>query len=81
MNCFRSEIEELYPNKFIQLSDKRVYVLNTLYNLPETYLVACIVDYFESSPEYQLTSDKTGVKNGEMVMSYKSVSFGSINIR
>lgn len=68
-----TEIEEFYPNKFLQLSDKRVYVLNTLYNLPETYLVACVIDYFDSAPEYQPSCDKTGVKNGEVVMSYKSV--------
>ncbi|KAI6235841.1 putative cytosolic purine 5-nucleotidase [Aphelenchoides besseyi] len=68
-----SEIEELYPNKFLHLSDKRVYVLNTLFNLPETYLVACSVDYFDNSPLYQPTSDKTGVKSGEVVMSYKSI--------
>nr|KAG5693676.1 hypothetical protein BaRGS_008318 [Batillaria attramentaria] len=29
------EIEELYPNKFMQLDDARVYVLNTLFNLPD----------------------------------------------
>jgi 5'-nucleotidase len=47
------EIEELYPNKFLLLSEKRVYVLNTLFNLPETYLVACVVDYFDSASEFQ----------------------------
>jgi hypothetical protein len=41
--------------------------------LPETYLVACVVDYFDSSPEFQSTSDKTGIKTGETVMSYKSL--------
>ncbi|KAI6241714.1 5' nucleotidase family [Aphelenchoides fujianensis] len=68
-----NEIEELYPNKFLHLSDKRVYVLNTLFNLPETYLVACAVNYFDGAEEYQPTSDKTGVKSGEVIMSYKSI--------
>ncbi|KAI6218249.1 5' nucleotidase family [Aphelenchoides besseyi] len=67
------EIEELYPNKFLHLSDSRVYVLNTLFNLPETYLIACLVDYFDTSAEYHPTADKTGVKNGEIIMSYKSL--------
>ncbi|KAI6222999.1 putative cytosolic purine 5-nucleotidase [Aphelenchoides fujianensis] len=62
------EIEELYPNKFLHLSDSRVYVLNTLFNLPETFLVACLVDYFDSSPAYHPSSDKTGVKSGESDM-------------
>ncbi|KAH7722649.1 Protein Y71H10B.1 a [Aphelenchoides avenae] len=72
-----AEIEELYPNKFLGLSDKRVYVLNTLFNLPETYLVACVVDYFDRHGDYQQTSDKTGVKSksgeSEVFMSYKSI--------
>ncbi|CAD5215734.1 unnamed protein product [Bursaphelenchus okinawaensis] len=68
-----NEIEECYPNKFLHLSDKRVFVLNTLFNLPETYLLACLVDYFDNSTDYQKTSDRTGVKSGEVVMSYKSI--------
>uniref|UniRef100_A0A914DX80 Cytosolic purine 5'-nucleotidase n=1 Tax=Acrobeloides nanus TaxID=290746 RepID=A0A914DX80_9BILA len=68
-----SQIEELYPNKFIHLNDKRIYVLNTLFNLPETYLVACLVNYFNHLPEYNPTSDRTGLKCGDMVMSYKSI--------
>ncbi|KAK0397183.1 hypothetical protein QR680_002022 [Steinernema hermaphroditum] len=67
------EIEELYPNKFLHLTDKRVYVLNTLFNLPETYLVACLVDYFDNSPDYTLSADKSGVKSGDVVMSYRSI--------
>ena len=49
---FRHEISEKYPNKFVQLDDSRIYVLNTLFNLPETYLLACIVDYFTNHAEY-----------------------------
>ena len=52
--AFSSEIEELYPNKFLHLSDGRVFVLNTLFNLPETYLVACVVDYFDKHEGYKL---------------------------
>ncbi len=48
-----NEIGEKYPNKFLQLDDSRIYVLNTLFNLPETYLLACIVDYFTNHPEYK----------------------------
>lgn len=47
-----SQVYELYPNKFIQLDESRVYVLNTLFNLPETYLLACLINYFTSSPNY-----------------------------
>uniref|UniRef100_A0A673NPI6 Cytosolic purine 5'-nucleotidase n=1 Tax=Sinocyclocheilus rhinocerous TaxID=307959 RepID=A0A673NPI6_9TELE len=47
------EIRELYPNKFIQRGDtERFYILNTLFNLPETYLFACLVDFFTSCSRY-----------------------------
>ncbi|XP_041368347.1 cytosolic purine 5'-nucleotidase-like isoform X2 [Gigantopelta aegis] len=65
------EIGELYPNKFLALDDTRMYVLNTLFNLPETYMLACIIDYFTSSNNYK--REKEGVRSGELYMSYKSI--------
>lgn len=50
--CFSSQVYELYPNKFLTLDESRVYVLNTLFNLPETYLIACLIDFFTNSPQY-----------------------------
>ena len=32
--CFSQEIRDLYNNKFVQLDESRIYVLNTLFNLP-----------------------------------------------
>lgn len=66
-----SQVYELYPNKFLQLDESRVYVLNTLFNLPETYLLACLIDFFTNSTEY--TREKTGVKSGCLCMSFKSI--------
>ncbi|XP_066248458.1 cytosolic purine 5'-nucleotidase isoform X1 [Euwallacea similis] len=66
-----SRIYELYPNKFITLDESRVYVLNTLFNLPETYLLACLIDFFTNSPDYSKTD--TGVKCGELLMSFQSI--------
>lgn len=68
---FSSQIYELYPNKFLQLDESRVYVLNTLFNLPETYLLACLIDFFTNSPQF--TRDKTGVKKDELTMSFNSI--------
>ncbi|XP_058445331.1 cytosolic purine 5'-nucleotidase isoform X3 [Malaya genurostris] len=68
-----SQVYELYPNKFLQLDESRVYVLNTLFNLPETYLLACMVDFFTNSLQYAEQVDKTGVKYGELFMSFKSI--------
>ncbi|TWW58623.1 cytosolic purine 5'-nucleotidase isoform X2 [Takifugu flavidus] len=66
------EIRERYPNKFIQRDDtERFHILNTLFNLPETYLFACLVDFFSNCDRY--TSCETGFKNGDLFMSYKSM--------
>ncbi|KAJ2951061.1 hypothetical protein O0L34_g5440 [Tuta absoluta] len=66
-----SQVYELYPNKFLQLDEARVFVLNTLFNLPETYLIACLIDFFTNSPQY--TRTKTGVRCGDLAMSFKSI--------
>lgn len=68
-----SEINELYPNKFLQLSINRIYVFDTLFSLPEIYMLACIIDYFDKSPEYTKVDDLTGVKTGQVFMSYHSI--------
>jgi len=34
MMVVRSEIRALYPNKFLQYDEQRIYILNTLFNLP-----------------------------------------------
>lgn len=61
----------MYPSKFLQLDESRVYVLNTLFNLPETYLLACLIDFFTNHPDY--TRKQTGVESGGLAMSYKSI--------
>lgn len=50
--CFSHQVYELYPNKFLKLDESRVYVLNTLFNLPETYLLACLVDFLTNSSDF-----------------------------
>ncbi|KAJ8026381.1 Cytosolic purine 5'-nucleotidase [Holothuria leucospilota] len=68
-----SEIAELYPNKFISFAKEgsRLYVLNTLFNLPETHLIACIVNYFSHKSIY-LEEDK-GVRQGDLFMSWEGI--------
>jgi len=67
----QSEIYGLYPNKFIQLDESRIYVINTLFNLPGTYLLACLIHFFTSSADY--STEPTGVKCGDLYMSFKSI--------
>ena len=73
------EINERYPNKFIQLSEKRIYVYNTLFNLPEIYLLAGIIEYFIRSPDYK--EIKEGFKWKDVVMSYNSIFQAMFRIR
>ncbi|XP_034295883.1 cytosolic purine 5'-nucleotidase isoform X1 [Pantherophis guttatus] len=66
------EIREQYPNKFIQRDDTdRFYILNTLFNLPETYLLACLIDFFTNCDRY--SSCDTGFKDGDLFMSFRSM--------
>ncbi|XP_025032206.1 cytosolic purine 5'-nucleotidase-like [Python bivittatus] len=67
-----SEIWNYYPNKFIQRDDtKRFHILNTLFNLTEAYLFACLVDFFTSCPRY--VNCATGYKQGNLFMSFRSM--------
>ncbi|XP_041441116.1 5'-nucleotidase domain containing 4 isoform X1 [Xenopus laevis] len=66
------EIWKYYPNKIIQRDDtRRFHVLNTLFNLSETYLYACLVDFFTNCTRY-LNCD-TGYGHGNLFMSFKSI--------
>ncbi|XP_061766991.1 cytosolic purine 5'-nucleotidase-like isoform X4 [Nerophis ophidion] len=67
-----ADTREIYPNKFIQRGDTdRFSILNTLFNLPETYLFACLVDFFSNCCRY--SSCEMGFKDGDLFMSYKSM--------
>ncbi|KAH8409162.1 hypothetical protein KR009_009603 [Drosophila setifemur] len=65
------QVYELYPNKFLKLDESRVYVLNTLFNLPETYLLACLTDFFTNSSEFVRV--ERGIKAGDFLFTYKSI--------
>ncbi|KAM9163742.1 cytosolic purine 5'-nucleotidase-like isoform 2-T2 [Pangshura tecta] len=67
-----AEIWNYYPNKFIQRDDmKRFHILNTLFNLTETYLYACLVDFFTNCSRY--VNCDTGYKHGNLFMSFRSI--------
>ncbi|VDP03962.1 unnamed protein product, partial [Heligmosomoides polygyrus] len=55
----KREIRQQYPNKHVALEESRIFVLNTVFNVPEALLLASLVDYFEN----QSTSyEKIGYK-------------------
>jgi len=41
-----SEVRALYPHKMLKKDNQRIFVMNTLFNIPETYLYSCLVDFF-----------------------------------
>lgn len=67
----KSEIIDYYPNLFLTLEEGRVFVMNTLFNLPEIYMLACIVDYYSTDPKNTISAE--GVQIGDLLLSYKSV--------
>ncbi|XP_041089682.1 cytosolic purine 5'-nucleotidase-like isoform X3 [Polyodon spathula] len=68
----RSEIQDHYPNRFIQRDDiDRFYILNTLFNLAETYLYACLVNFFTNCTRY--INWQKGYKHGDLFMSFRSM--------
>ncbi|XP_013859123.1 cytosolic purine 5'-nucleotidase, partial [Austrofundulus limnaeus] len=68
----QNDIYFYYPNKFIQRDDtERFYILNTLFNLSETYLYACLVDFFTRCTRYSNLDE--GFQHGDLFMSYRSM--------
>lgn len=69
-----SEIFNIYPNKFVQMNDSRIYVLNTLFNQPETCVLALVIDYFSTNEDYDRSSPY-GVKDNKanLFMPFKSM--------
>ncbi|XP_071769656.1 5'-nucleotidase, cytosolic II, like 1 [Centroberyx gerrardi] len=68
----REDIPDYYPNRFIQRDDTdRFYILNTLFNLSETYLYACLVDFFTRCSRY--INLLKGYQHGDLFMSFRSM--------
>ncbi|KAM6976357.1 5'-nucleotidase, cytosolic II, like 1 [Tautogolabrus adspersus] len=66
------DIAKYYPNNFIQRDDTdRFYILNTLFNLSETYLYTCLVDFFTRCTRY--TNLVEGYQHGDLFMSFRSM--------
>ena len=58
------EVKAIYPNKIQRKDDRRVFVMNTLFNLAETFLIAALVDYLDNRGDYERTS-RGWLKDGE----------------
>ncbi|VDO52989.1 unnamed protein product [Schistosoma margrebowiei] len=67
----REELRSMYPNKFVKYDEKRIEIMNTLFSLPETYILSCIIHMFVNDPDY--IKVEHGVKKGSLYMSYASI--------
>uniref|UniRef100_A0A4W5P4K2 5'-nucleotidase, cytosolic II, like 1 n=1 Tax=Hucho hucho TaxID=62062 RepID=A0A4W5P4K2_9TELE len=75
----RDKIHEYYPNNFIQRGNTdRFYILNTLFNLSETYLYGCLVDLFTRCSRF--VNCQTGFKHGDLFMSFRSMFQDEISL-
>ena len=51
------EIKKIYPGKIQRKDDARVFVMNTLFNLAETFLIAALIDFFDNRKEFEVTTE------------------------
>ncbi|VDK79918.1 unnamed protein product [Litomosoides sigmodontis] len=71
----RSDIKKQYPNKFISLRHpENILVMNSLFDIAHTYVLITLIHYFDNHKDYERTSDGTGVRNGDTIISYKSLA-------
>jgi 5'-nucleotidase len=41
------ELRRMYPYKVQKRDETRIFIMNTLFNLAETHLIASLVDYYD----------------------------------
>ncbi|KAL7063318.1 hypothetical protein AAHC03_0983 [Spirometra sp. Aus1] len=65
------EVSKVYPHKFVKYDDDRFRIMSTLFDLPELYLLSCLVHLLQMHPSYKKVDH--GVKYNHLYMSYKSI--------
>ena len=65
------EIKSTYPGKIQRKDEKRIFVMNTVFNLAETCLVAALIHHFESK-------DDTECRATGWVRAGKEVTFAQV---
>uniref|UniRef100_A0A915APU3 Tyrosine-protein phosphatase non-receptor type 9 n=1 Tax=Parascaris univalens TaxID=6257 RepID=A0A915APU3_PARUN len=66
----------MYPGKFLAMNadPERVVIMNSLFNMADTYALATLIDYFDNKSEYKRKDDRTGVQLDNITISYKSIA-------
>ena len=53
----------MYPGKIQNKDDKRIFIMNTLFNLPESFLTAALINYFDDNEEDEGTTEGWNKQN------------------
>lgn len=67
----RDQMLKYYPNRYINFDESRIYILDTLFSLPEICLLACLINYYNINPHFE--HHDTGVSSGEIFVSFKAI--------
>jgi len=51
----KQEVLSIYPGGVQRKDEKRVFVMNTLFNLAETFLIAALIDFFDKQEGFEPT--------------------------
>lgn len=81
LSCFHgftsiptSEMRRLYPNKYVQPNHhERMFNMDTLFHIPETFILAALVDFFDQHPLYEKIKDGHGVQHGDIIVTYQMI--------
>jgi len=65
------KIRELYPNGRVKEDSKRIFVMNTMFNLAETCLLSQTLDLYENYPGAEVT--RTGVTVSGKMMTFENI--------
>ena len=60
---------EKYPGKIMNKDDNRIFIMNTLFNLPESFLMAALINYFDDNEEYEGTTEGWNKQNTSLSFS------------
>ncbi|XP_065199329.1 cytosolic purine 5'-nucleotidase-like [Sycon ciliatum] len=66
-------IRQCYPNKFVSPAESRYFGMNTLFNLPEVYIQACLVNYYDTHADFKKLKSGTGVESEDLILLYSSI--------
>ena len=65
------KIRELYPNGRVKQDSKKIFVMNTMFNLAETCLLSQTLDFYENCPGAEVT--RTGVTVSGKIMTFEDI--------